>query len=98
MLSEKQVQRAFALYDSIKKLPLSRLEEGKKCAEQFLEDNKMKTTINPITALGKIKSKYKQECLKSLVENKEDMYNLYKHSYIRDCDIIHYLGIDKIKE
>ena len=96
-LDEKQVQRIFALYDSIKKLPNSRYEEGLNCAKQFFRDNNISTRINEIEALGKLKSRYKQDCIKSLLTDNKDIYNLYKFSYVKDKDIIHYLGIDKIK-
>jgi len=96
-LDEKQVQRIFALYNSIKKLPQSRYEEGLQCAKQFFKDNEMSTRINEIEALGKLKSKYKQQCIKSLLTDNKDSYNLYKFSYVKDSDIIHFLGIDKLK-
>ena len=94
----KQAQRLFALYESIKKLPKSRYEEGKQAAIKFLEDNNFSLGKDPIESLGKIKSRYKIDALKQIVENKEDYYELYKSSWIKDKDIIHYLGIDKIKK
>ncbi len=96
-LDEKQVQRIFALYDSIKKLPESRYNEGLIKAKAFFKDNKMSTRINEIEALGKLKSKYKQKCIQSLLMEGKDIYNLYKFSYVKDSDVIKYLGIDKIK-
>ena len=62
-LNEKQIQRIFTLYDSIKKLPQSRYNEGLQKAKEFFNDNKMVTSINEIEALGKLKSKYKQQCI-----------------------------------
>ena len=96
-LSNKQVQRLIALYESIKKLPKNRAKEGVKAAEKFFKDNNMKTTINPVVALGKLYSKKRIECLSGLLKG-EDKYELYKNSYIHDRDVIKYLGIDKLKK
>ena len=96
-LSDKQVQRLIALYESIKKLPKSRKNEGIKAAKQFFKDNKMTTTIDPVVALGKLYSKKKIENIQGLL-NGEDKWDLYKFSYVHDKDIIKYLGIDKLKK
>ena len=97
-MDTKQVHRLFALYESIKKLPNSRHEEGLEKAKEWLVDNNCSLGKDPIVSLGKIKSRYKIDALKQIVENKEDYYELYKSSWIKDKDIIHYLGIDKIKK
>lgn len=97
-MNVNQVHRLFALYESIKKLPNSRYNEGLEKAKEWLEDNGYSLGKDPITSLGKIKSRYKMDALKQIVENKEDYYDLYKSSWIKDKDIIHYLGIDKIKK
>lgn len=96
-MESRQVQRLITLNKSIKKLPISRYYEGLDEAKQFLADNKIKTTINPINALQKLASKRKIDCIKSLLEKQEDKWDLYKLSLVTDKDIIHYLGIDKIK-
>ena len=96
-LSQKQIWRAFALYDSVKKLPESKAKEGLKEVKQFFKDNKIKTDIDPIVALGKLKSKHKIACLKSLVEDRKDKYGLYVNGYVSNSDVIKYLGIDKLR-
>lgn len=96
-MNDKQAQRLFALYESIKKLPKSRYEEGKQAAIKFLEDNNFSLGKDPIESLGKIKSRYKVAALKSITENKKDYFGLYKSGWIKDKDIIKYLGLDKLK-
>lgn len=96
-MDKNQVQRLFALYESIKKLPKSRYKDGKNAAIKFLNDNNFSLGKDPIESLSKIKSRYKINVLKSIVENKEDRYDLYKSSWIKDADIIKYLSINKLK-
>lgn len=93
----KQVHRLFALSNSIKKLPKSRYNEARKLAMQFLQDNDLSCNIDPIKYLHKTCSRYKIKALKTLVDKRQDYYDLYKNLWVKDKDIIKYMKLDKIK-
>ncbi len=93
----KQVHRLFALSSSIKKLPKSRYDEAKDPAIQFLKENNLSYNTDPIEYLHKTCSRYKIKALKTLVDKRQDYYDLYKNLWVKDKDIIKYMKLDKIK-